>query len=324
MKKLLILSALLIFIFNSFSQEILDNQSVIDMIEIGFEEQVIIDKIESTNTDFDTSIEALKSLKNSGVSASLLSAILKVSKKEPSINLEREKQALAPKAIDKEFYWEDGKGELVKVSFGLNIGGDYSIDESELAEFTNQIMTLAKMKLKVPSSFRPNSLLVRKRTKTDKYGTKNDKTEYVMQLGSSGTNGYGGVVDGYTIMGISPKLMILEKSEEDIVQELTAKKFTYKKVYIDGKSSRMKGEVSIQKDRLFITFNEMGTDTGPISIKDREIISDNHWKAESKSGGVKTEIEYNGNNKKYKSDGGTLTTKAMGYTMIYVLNKVTE
>jgi hypothetical protein len=30
------------------------------------------------------------------------------------------------------------------------------------------------------------------------------------------------------------------------------------------------------------------------------------------------------NNKKYKSDGGTLTTKAMGYTMIYVLNKVNE
>ena len=66
MKKLLILSALLIFVFNSFSQEILDNQSVIDMVELGFEEQVIIDKIESSETNFITTIDELKVLKEKG------------------------------------------------------------------------------------------------------------------------------------------------------------------------------------------------------------------------------------------------------------------
>ena len=318
MKKLLLLIAIFSF-SQGYAQEILDNQSVIDMIEIGFEEQVIIDKIESTNTDFDTSIEALKSLKNSGVSPSLLSVMIKVSKKEPSINLDKEKQALPPKPNDTEFYWEDGRGELVKVSFMLNIGRDYAIDESELAGFTNQIMTRAKMELKVPSSFRPTSLFVRKRMKTDKYLTKNDKTEYVMQLGSSGTNGYGGVVDGITLIGINPKLIILEKSEGDIAQESSAKNFTFKKVYVDGKSMRLKGEVSIQKDRLFLTFE--GIDSSPISIKDRDIISDNHWKVETKSGEFSVTLEYNENETKFKNDGGVLSIISMGYEQVIPLFK---
>ncbi|MGB2418474.1 MAG: hypothetical protein ACPH9A_07675 [Flavobacteriaceae bacterium] len=66
MKKLLLLSALLIFSSYSFSQEILDNQSVIDMVELGFEEQVIIDKIESSETNFITTIDELKVLKEKG------------------------------------------------------------------------------------------------------------------------------------------------------------------------------------------------------------------------------------------------------------------
>tara|TARA_B100000767_G_C19281904_1_gene335827 strand:- start:107 stop:460 length:354 start_codon:yes stop_codon:yes gene_type:complete len=80
MKKLLLLSALLIFCFSSFSQEVLDNQSVIDMIELGFDEQVIIDKIESTNSSFETSLEELKSLKLLGVTQNILSIMIKESK----------------------------------------------------------------------------------------------------------------------------------------------------------------------------------------------------------------------------------------------------
>lgn len=301
------------------SQEILNNQSVIDMIELGFEEQVVIDKIESTNTNFDTSIEALKSLKKSGVSPSLLSFLIKVSKKKPSDNLEKEKRALPPKPNDTEFYWEDGRGELVKVSFMLYIHRDFTIDESELAGFTNQIMLRAQMELKVPSSFTPNSLLVRRRNKTDKYLTTNDKTEYVMQLGRSGTNAYGGIVDGFTIIGISPKLIILEKSEKDIVNEASAKNFTFKKVYYDGNSVRLKGEVSIQKDRLFLTFN--GLDWPLISIKDREIISDNHWKVESNSIGFSVTLEYNENETKFKNDGGVLKIISMGSEQVIPLIK---
>lgn len=315
----IILFTLLLSHLTFFGQEILNNQSVIDMIELGFEEQVVIDKIESTNTDFDTSIEALKSLKKSGVSPSLLSVLIKVSKKNPSVNLEKEKRALPPKPNDTEFYWEDGRGELVKVTFMLNIDRDLTIDESELAGFTNQIMYRAQMELKVPSSFRPNSLLVRRRMKTDKYLTSNDKTDYVMQLGRSGTNAYGGVVDGFTIIGISPKLIILEKSEEDIVNEASAKNFTFKKVYYDGNSVRLKGEVSIQKDRLFLTFN--GNDWPLISIKDREIISDNHWKVESNSNGFGVTLEYNENETKFKNDGGVLKIISMGSEQVIPLIK---
>ena len=80
MKKLLLLSVISIFCFSSFSQEVLDNQSVIDMIELGFDEQVIIDKIESTNSSFETSLEELKSLKLLGVTQNILSIMIKESK----------------------------------------------------------------------------------------------------------------------------------------------------------------------------------------------------------------------------------------------------
>ena len=79
MKKILLLSALLIFSLNSHSQQILDNQSVIDMVELGFDEQVIIDKIKSTDSNFDTSIEKLNILKLSGATPNILTAIIQAS-----------------------------------------------------------------------------------------------------------------------------------------------------------------------------------------------------------------------------------------------------
>ena len=114
MKKLI----LLLFIpLLSFSQEILNNQSVIDMIQLGFEDQVIIDKIESTNSDFDTSIETLKLLKESGASPVVLSAMIKASKQPITEAPKAEKIASPPKPDDTSFYWENGKGELVEVTF---------------------------------------------------------------------------------------------------------------------------------------------------------------------------------------------------------------
>ena len=84
MKKLLLLFAL-IFSCHSFSQAILDNQSVIDMIEIGFEEQVIIDKIESSETNFVTTVDELKTLKEKGVMPNVLSSMIKASKQKTEI-----------------------------------------------------------------------------------------------------------------------------------------------------------------------------------------------------------------------------------------------
>ena len=302
----------LVLIFqNSYSQEILNNQSVIDMIEINFEEQVIIDKIESSNSSFDTSIESLKSLKQSGVTPNVLSTMLKASKKYSSVTMENKKKASPPKPNETEFYWEDGKGELVKVNFMLNIGRGLTIDEFELAGFIQNIMYEAQFNLKVPSSFRPTSLLVRKRDKFDKYVTKNDDTPYVMQLIRSGTNAYGGIIDGAEIIGINPNLITLEKSDDDIIQEASARNFIFKKVYISGKSTKMNGKISIQKDFLMMEFD--GVAVQPIPIVDRETFGTNHWKFEIVSMGMKGAYEYNGNETKYKNNGGVLTISAAGY-----------
>ncbi|MDG1015028.1 MAG: hypothetical protein P8O09_07420 [Flavobacteriaceae bacterium] len=46
------------------------------MIELGFDEQVIIDKIESTNSSFETSLEELKSLKLLGVTQNIISIMI--------------------------------------------------------------------------------------------------------------------------------------------------------------------------------------------------------------------------------------------------------
>ena len=303
----------------SYAQEVLSNQSVIDMFQLGFEEQVIIDKIESTNSDFDTSIETLKSLKESGLSPSLLSAMIKASKKDIQVTDEKEKKASPPKPNDTEFYWEDGKGELVKVTFMLNIGRDFTVDESELAGYTNRIMTEAKMELNVPSSFRPTTLLVRKRAKSDNYFTKNNDTPYVMQLGSSGTNAYGGVVEGFNMLGINPKLIPVERSQEELEQRSSAQKFSHKKVYVDGKSVKMNGEIFIEQN--FLIMIQEGIESSPIPIKDKEIIGDNHWKVETETSGVKIILEYNGNETKYKTNGGFLKYIAMGYEMGYPLIK---
>ena len=60
MRKLYLLFLIIITTNLSYSQEVLTNQSIIDLTELGFDEQVIIDKIESSETNFDTTIDALK------------------------------------------------------------------------------------------------------------------------------------------------------------------------------------------------------------------------------------------------------------------------
>ena len=156
MRKLIIL--LLFIPLISFSQEILDNQSVIDMIELGFEEQVIIDKIESTNSDFDTSIETLKTLKESGATSVILSAMIKASKKETIEVPKAEKTASPPKPNDTSFYWENGKGELVEVTFLNSLVTQYELDEYEIAGYTDRIMMESTMGLKSKLSFGLNTI----------------------------------------------------------------------------------------------------------------------------------------------------------------------
>lgn len=61
-------------------QEIMTNKSVIDMLEIGFTEDVIITKINTSQCNFNTVIEELKILKEKGVSSNIIVAMMKSTK----------------------------------------------------------------------------------------------------------------------------------------------------------------------------------------------------------------------------------------------------
>ena len=321
MKKVILsILSIVAFTFNSFSQEILSNQSIKDMIELGFEEQTIIDKIQTSTSDFDTTIEELKALKQLGASPTILSAMIKSIKKDTLKVEEDQKKTYTPKPKDTEFFWEDGKGNLVKVIFMLNVGIGNTISETELAGYTARIMGEAKLGLKVPSSFIPLNLVVRERQKTDKVLTQNDKTSHIVQLGYSGTNSYGGAVDSVYLIGVNPKIIVLEKTEKELEQEASSQKYRYKKIFIGGNSTKTEGEVSISDEFLSMTY--FGTQVPNTPLKDKVQIAENHWKIILKDPmGGEASYEYNGNETKYKSDGGVLIVKSQGYEMIYPLIK---
>lgn len=68
--------------------EALTNQSILDMIELGFSEDVILTKIQTSEVKFDTSIEALKSLKSKGVGDAIIMSIMNGHKMQEEANTE--------------------------------------------------------------------------------------------------------------------------------------------------------------------------------------------------------------------------------------------
>lgn len=82
-KTLLIILATLFINITAFAQnEKLTNQSILDMIELGFSEDVILTKIKTSDVDFDTSIDALKELKSKGVGDAIIMSIMNGDKKQ--------------------------------------------------------------------------------------------------------------------------------------------------------------------------------------------------------------------------------------------------
>lgn len=59
-----------------FAQEVLTNDSVLQLMELGFSDDLIIQKIDSTEVSFDLSLDGLASLQEAGVSEEVLSAML--------------------------------------------------------------------------------------------------------------------------------------------------------------------------------------------------------------------------------------------------------
>lgn len=62
--------------------EVLTNASILEMVELGFDSDLIISKIETTPSNFDTSIEALKDLKSKNIASPIIAAMVYASKKE--------------------------------------------------------------------------------------------------------------------------------------------------------------------------------------------------------------------------------------------------
>ena len=321
MKKLI----LLLFIpFLSFSQEILNNQSVIDMIQLGFEDQVIIDKIESTNSDFDTSIETLKLLKKSGASPVILSAMIKASKEPITEAPKAKKTSSPPKPDDTSFYWENGKGELVEVTFLNSLVNQYELDEYEIAGYTQRIMMEATIGLKSKLSFVPQTFMIRERLKSDKFLTNNDKTTHIAQLGYTATNSYGGMVEGMKLIGISPTLVKKEIENQSSLEDDSEKTtYSFSRMISGGMKLKMKGEVIISEKSLIIKYDEYGSmGANPIPIENREILGENHWRNEIIEMGMKSVLEYDGNETKYKTNGGVLKLYAIGSETIFPLTKI--
>lgn len=73
---LVVMMALSLPVTTSLAQEVLTNDSVVQMIKAGLPESVVISKIRSTPTKFDLRTESLVSLKKSGVSDKVLEAMM--------------------------------------------------------------------------------------------------------------------------------------------------------------------------------------------------------------------------------------------------------
>lgn len=109
MKKLLIaLACLFILSARIFAQEeVLTNKSVLDMMELGFSEDIILTKIETSEANFDTSIEALKDLKAKGVSDAVIKSIMS--------NEHKDKESEKEKKENKTGIYTRVNGEFVKI-----------------------------------------------------------------------------------------------------------------------------------------------------------------------------------------------------------------
>ena len=81
MKKVLFSIILLFSGLVGFSQEeTLNNQTIIDLVKLGFSDEIIISKIDECFNNFDTSVDALMNLKQNNVSENVIIAMVSASK----------------------------------------------------------------------------------------------------------------------------------------------------------------------------------------------------------------------------------------------------
>ena len=98
MRKITIILLLLCSLVANAQNE-LTNKSILDMIALGFSDDIIVAKIKTSTGNFDTSIEALKELKEKGVSDTIMVAIM--NGKTQSTNINEVRTGIYIKADDK-------------------------------------------------------------------------------------------------------------------------------------------------------------------------------------------------------------------------------
>ncbi|MCE5224754.1 MAG: hypothetical protein LLG05_02745 [Porphyromonadaceae bacterium] len=87
-KKLFYLCLLAFVCFNVSAQDAaLTNKTLLEMVETGFSDDVIIAKIKTSDTNFDTSLDAIKMLKGKGISDNVLVAVMNNKDKTDSKNI---------------------------------------------------------------------------------------------------------------------------------------------------------------------------------------------------------------------------------------------
>ena len=304
MKKLIIF-----FIIISFqqitSQEVLNNNSIIELIDLGFEDSVIIDKINNTEANFDTNIENLKILKEKGLSSDIMSAMMN-KPKEKKIDLKN------PLTDGIEYYeYTTPNGEVKKAPL-YRASYFKDLSEWELSTLIDISLQEAKMGLKSPTTFNLTQVTL----------TRNPKKINNLIISYTGQNDYGATKSEF----LSKKFEYVNENYTEELNGVDSDKdgeiYYYSRVVLDNGKSPMKGKVTIKDGSVDIIMNGdrfMGDTTFNMPTPNREYVSKNNWISNYEEQGMKISIEFNENDKKYKSDGGTLTMITGLTKMIYIL-----
>ena len=299
MKKLIIF-----FIIISFqqitSQEVLNNNSIIELIDLGFEDSVIIDKINNTEANFDTNIENLKILKEKGLSSDIMSAMMN-KPKEKKIDLKKTLTDGIEYYEYTTFDLEVKKAPLYRTSYFKDLS------EWELKTLIDVQLQEAKMGLKSPTTFNLTAVTL----------TRNPKKINNLIISYTGQNDYGATKSEF----LTKKFEYVNENYTEELKGVDSDKdveiYYYSKMFLDNRKSKVKGKVTINDESVNII---TGNITIPnIPTPNREYVSKNHWISNYEEQGMKYSIEFNKNDKKYKSDGGTLTMTSGLMKMIYIL-----
>lgn len=122
MKTLFASMACLLFFFSGAQaqKETLTNASIIELTNLGFGEDVIIEKIQHSNHDFNTSLSGLKRLKEAGVSDAVIKAMVNAQSAAAKEAEETQESDLTNPLSPQEpgiYYWttKQGKGKLMQL-----------------------------------------------------------------------------------------------------------------------------------------------------------------------------------------------------------------